>query len=106
MRLVGSVRLGRVIISRLPPGCTIPEHIDQGAPVTYYKRFHIALASLPGALNHAGDETVVSRPAAGWWFDHAAPTSLTRHHADHPHHNRAELHQPRPPTASERDAVG
>lgn len=82
MRLIGGTRLGRVIISRLPPGCSIPEHIDQGAPATYYKRFHIALQSLPGALNNSGDETAVYRPGEVWWFDNGAPHSVINNSAD------------------------
>ncbi len=82
MRRVNGTRLGRVIISRLPPGATIPEHVDQGAPATYYKRYHIALQSLPGALNHSGDETVNYRMGEAWWFDNAAAHSVVNNSAD------------------------
>lgn len=82
MRRVGGTRLGRVIISRLPPGARIPEHVDQGAPATYYKRYHIALQSLPGALNNSGDETVNYRMGEVWWFDNAAPHSVINNSAD------------------------
>ena len=82
MRRVDGCRLGRVLISRWPPGCTIPEHIDQGAPATYYKRYHLALQSLPGALNHSGNETVQYRMGELWWFDNAAPHSIVNNSAD------------------------
>jgi hypothetical protein len=58
MRAVDGMRLGRVLISRLAPGATIPEHTDQGAPATYYRRYHLAIKSEPGALNISGGETV------------------------------------------------
>lgn len=82
MRRVDGVRLGRVLISRLAPGCTIPEHVDQGAPATYYKRYHLALQSLPGALNRSGGEVVTYRPGEFWWFDNAAPHSVVNNSAD------------------------
>lgn len=82
MRRVEGVRLGRVIISRLAPGCTIAEHVDQGAPVTYYARYHIALQSRPGALNHSGGEVVTYQPGEVWWFDNRAPHSIVNNSAD------------------------
>lgn len=82
LRRVEGVRLGRVIISRVPPGCCIPEHVDHGAPATYYARYHIALQSLPGALNHSGDETVTYAPGDVWWFDNRAPHSVVNNSAD------------------------
>lgn len=82
MRRVEGVRLGRVIISRLAPGCTIPAHVDQGAPATYYSRYHLALQSLPGALNHSGEEVVNYRMGEFWWFDNRAPHSIVNNSAD------------------------
>jgi len=82
MRRVDGVRLGRVIISRLPPGQSIPAHVDQGAPATYYKRYHLALQSLPGALNHSGDEVTNYRPGEFWWFDNAASHAIVNNSAD------------------------
>lgn len=82
MRRVEGVRLGRVIISRLGPGATIPEHVDQGAPATYYTRYHLALQSSPGANNISGGETVCYRPGEFWWFDNRAPHSVVNNSAD------------------------
>lgn len=82
MRCVEGVRLGRVIISRLAPGCEIPEHVDQGAPATYYSRYHMALQSYPGALNHSGGEVITYRPGEFWWFDNRAPHSVVNNSAD------------------------
>jgi aspartyl/asparaginyl beta-hydroxylase (cupin superfamily) len=82
MRLVDGIRLGRVIISRLAPGKSIPEHVDQGAPATYYRRYHLALQSEPGAVNHSADESVVYRMGELWWFDNASPHSVVNNSAD------------------------
>lgn len=82
MRRVDGIRLGRVLISRLPPGATIPEHVDQGAPATYYKRYHLALKSEPGALNISGGETQQYRMGELWWFDNRAPHSIVNNSAD------------------------
>lgn len=82
MRRVDGVRLGRVLISRLAPGNTIPEHTDQGAPATYYKRYHLALKAEPGALNSSGREVIQYRMGEFWWFDNSVPHSVTNNSAD------------------------
>jgi aspartyl/asparaginyl beta-hydroxylase (cupin superfamily) len=82
MRRVDGVRLGRVLITRLRPGGVIPEHVDQGAPATYYDRYHVALQSLPGALNIAGGETVTYNMGEMWWFDNRAPHTVVNNSAD------------------------
>jgi hypothetical protein len=48
MQDVCGERLGRAVITRLKPGAEVHWHMDQGAPVDYYQRFHIALQSAPG----------------------------------------------------------
>lgn len=82
MRRVDGMALGRVMISRLAPGKCIAEHIDQGAPATFYNRYHVALQSLPGATNHSGDEAVGYRMGEMWWFDNRAPHSVVNNSAD------------------------
>lgn len=82
MRRVDGIRLGRVVVTRLASGHTIPPHIDQGAPATYYKRYHLALQSLPGALNLSGGETINYRMGDFWWFDNAAEHSVVNNSAD------------------------
>lgn len=49
-------RFGRCVITRLAPGAKIDRHIDYGAPVSYYQRFHLALYNKPGAKFIIGDE--------------------------------------------------
>lgn len=82
MRRIDGMRLGRVLITRLAPGASIPEHVDQGAPATYYERYHLALQSYPGALNHSGGETVNYRMGEFWHFDNKAPHSIVNNSED------------------------
>lgn len=82
MRRVEGVRLGRVIITRLPPGKTITPHVDGGAPATFYTRYQIALQSLPGALFHTGDETVNFAAGDVWMIDNATEHSVVNNSAD------------------------
>lgn len=82
MRRVNGIRLGRVLISRLAPGAEIPAHVDQGAPASYYDRYHLAIQSSPGALNISGGETVTYRMGELFWFDNRAPHSVINNSAD------------------------
>ncbi len=82
MRRVEGTQLGRVLITRLSPGKTIPPHTDQGAPVEYYTRYQIALQSLPGALFQSGDEVVNFRPGEVWRVNNGVEHSVTNNSAD------------------------
>lgn len=76
MRQVGGVRLGRVIITKLPPGKEITAHVDQGAPATYYERYQVALQSEPGAIFNIGDESVNFRTGDIWHIDNTVEHSV------------------------------
>lgn len=82
MRTVEGSRLGRVIITKLPPGKEITPHVDQGAPATYFERYQVALQSLPGALFHIGDETVNFRSGDVWWINNSVTHSVQNNSAD------------------------
>lgn len=82
MRTVEATRLGRVIITKLPPGKTITPHVDGGAPAEYFERYQLALQSLPGALFHIGDETVNFRSGDLWWIDNSITHSVANNSAD------------------------
>jgi hypothetical protein len=69
MARVHGERLGRVIITRLPPGCEITPHADQGATATYYERYQLTMQAHPGVVFRAGDEQVFMEPGSIWWFD-------------------------------------
>lgn len=82
MRRVEGVRLGRVIITRLPAGKRIARHVDGGAPADYYSRYQIALQSLPGCLFSAGDETITFDAGDVWYFDNKQEHEVVNNSAD------------------------
>lgn len=82
MRTVEAVRLGRVIITKLPSGKLITPHVDGGAPATYYDRFMVALQCLPGAVFHIGDESVNFRAGDVWHIDNRVEHSVINNSAD------------------------
>jgi hypothetical protein len=82
MRRVGGERLGRVLATRLAPGCKITPHIDGGAPAWYYERFHIVLNSAPGCLFRSGDEMVSMQTGQVWWFDNTKEHEVINNSAD------------------------
>lgn len=73
MHRIGGVQLGRVMITRLPPGKTIPEHADSGAPADYYERYQFALRANPGCVFHCGGEIVQFNMGECWWIDNRRP---------------------------------
>lgn len=83
MGLVGGVRLGRVVITRLASGKKILPHADtKGAYATYYTRYHVVLQGLPGSIFNCGDEAVNMRTGEIWWFQAHAEHSLSNNSAD------------------------
>lgn len=82
MRLVEGVTLGRVIITKLPPGKKIATHVDGGAPATYFTRYQIALQSLPGALFTIADETVNFESGDVWMIDNKKEHSVINNSRD------------------------
>lgn len=82
MRQVEGVRLGRVIITKLPVGKTITPHVDMGAPATYYSRYQIALQSLPGAMFTIETEKVNFKSGEIWWINNEAEHSVMNNSAD------------------------
>jgi hypothetical protein len=82
MRTVEATRLGRVIITKLPPGREITPHEDHGAPAEYFERFQVALQSFPGALFHIGDETVNFRSGDVWHINNAVEHSVVNNSTD------------------------
>lgn len=71
MRAVQGERLGRVLLTRLPPGGHITPHIDGGAHAAYYERYHIVLQSQEPCMFRTGDEVVHMAPGECWWFDNS-----------------------------------
>lgn len=82
MRMVDGVTLGRVIITKLPPGKKITPHVDGGAPATYFNRYQLVLQSLPGALFTIGDETVNFESGEVWLIDNKKEHSVVNNSRD------------------------
>ena len=64
-------RLGRCLITKLPPGGRIAAHVDGGSHAAYYERVHIALQSNPQSLFRCGDEVINMQAGEVWWFQNA-----------------------------------
>lgn len=82
-------RLGRVLISRLPPGRRILPHKDIGADLTkyydsepYYSRFHLCVQGLPGSIFNCEDESVQMRTGEAWWFRNDLEHEVINNSAD------------------------
>lgn len=82
MNQVQAVRVGRVIITRLPPGKQIYPHKDGGAPAHYYERYQLALQCLPGNVFYIGDEQVSFRTGDMWHIDNKAEHSVVNNSGD------------------------
>jgi aspartyl/asparaginyl beta-hydroxylase (cupin superfamily) len=87
MRQIDGERLGRVLISRMAPGKRIHPHTDMNddpalSIVPYYKRYQIALQSLPGVVFRAGEEQVSMRTGEVWWFNNGVEHEVVNNSAD------------------------
>ncbi len=82
MRFTEATRLGRTIITKLPPGKTITPHVDGGAPATFFERYQIVLQSNPGALFHIGDETINFQTGEIWWINNNVEHSVVNNSND------------------------
>lgn len=69
MSQVQAIRLGRVMITKLPPGKTITPHVDGGAPATYFQRYQVALQCLPGNKFRIENEAVEFKTGDVWMID-------------------------------------
>jgi hypothetical protein len=93
MGRVCGLHLGRVMITRLPPGRVIPLHTDRiepaeeafpdrRPPAAYYERYHVVLQSGPGVVFECGGEAVYMAPGECWWFNNQLLHSVTNNGAD------------------------
>lgn len=103
MARVGGEHLGRVFISRMRPGVSIPPHTDRIAPAEeaypdrippaeYYDRYHICLQSSPGVLFRCGDEEVYMAPGECWWFQNLIEHEVRNHSAGDRIHLVCDIH--------------
>lgn len=72
MRFVDAYELGRVLITRIPPGGRILAHTDDAGDYVMTKdrvRYHVVIQGLPGSLYRTGDETVNMLTGEVWFFN-------------------------------------
>lgn len=70
MQSMSGEQLGRVMITRLPPGKMIIPHKDiKGKYANFYTRYHVPLISDPGVSFHCGEEHINMFPGTVWWFN-------------------------------------
>ncbi len=82
MHYLKAIRLGRVLITRLPPGKVIDPHVDGGGHAAYYQRYHFILQNNPGSIFRCGEESVTMKPGEVWWFDNSVEHSVENYSND------------------------
>ena len=69
---VGGVRLGGVLITRIPAGAECKPHTDTGGwHADYYEKFAIQIASAPGQKFCFEDVEFESKPGDVYWFNNS-----------------------------------
>lgn len=76
MANVDGLRLGRVLITKLPPGGIITRHVDDDSHIDYYDRFHIVLQGEHGSTFHCGEDKVDMLTGEVWQFNNAEEHSV------------------------------
>lgn len=74
--VVKAERVGRIIISRLPPGKIIPPHEDGGACASYFSRYQMPLQSAPGCIFECDGEYVQMQDGQVWYFNNKRTHSV------------------------------
>lgn len=69
MKAVGGVKLGGVLITRIPPGAVCKPHQDHGWHAYQYEKFLLQIASAPGQSFHFVGEKIVTKPGDVAWFN-------------------------------------
>lgn len=89
MHQVNAYELGRVLISRIPPGGRILPHRDDAGEYVLtpdIARYHVVLQGLPGSLFVCGEgddqETVCMETGEVWWFDARSCHQVVNNSAD------------------------
>jgi hypothetical protein len=82
MRAVEASQLGRVVITKLAPGKKITPHVDAGAPAEFYKRYQVALQSVPGSVFKIENEDVVFASGEVWLINNRATHSVMNNSKD------------------------
>lgn len=65
--------IGRVMVTRLPPGGKIDKHMDEGLYADHYDRFHLCLQGDDCVRFMCGPHLSYIQPGDLWWFNHKQP---------------------------------
>lgn len=77
MAHVRGEQLGRVILTKLPPGKVIYPHADTiGKYSHWYTRFHVPIQSQEGVMFRCGEEQTTMLTGELHWFDHSKLHSI------------------------------
>jgi len=77
MSHVRGEQLGRVVITKLPPGKVIYPHADTvGKYSQWYTRFHVPIQSEEGVIFACGEEKTTMFSGELYWFDHSKLHSI------------------------------
>lgn len=70
--LVGKT-LGAVLITKIPAGCQVYPHVDQGWHARHFEKFAIQIQGHPRQGFHFAAEDLITAPGDLFWFDNAYP---------------------------------
>jgi hypothetical protein len=73
MALVEGERLGGVLITKIPPGGGIAEHVDSGWHASYYEKYFVPIQSDPGCVFGFEDGEIHATPGEIYWFNNSRP---------------------------------
>jgi hypothetical protein len=77
MRIVEGVRLGAVLITKLPAGGEIGRHVDGGWHAQYYGKYFVPIQNDTGAVFHWDDGEIHANPGEAWFFRNDIPHWVT-----------------------------
>lgn len=70
MAFVGGERLGGVLITRIPPGCSVKPHTDRPSwHAEYYDKYAVQLQGNPDQSFNFDGEVFCALPGDVYWFD-------------------------------------
>jgi len=71
MRVFFAERLGMVLITRIPPKCTVGKHIDKGWHAQHYLKFGVQIKSAPGQVFCYKGYKLETQPGDVFAFDNS-----------------------------------
>ena len=75
-----AVRLGGVLITRIPPGGHVLPHADAGWHPEYYNvKLYVPILANPQCINRVEDEQVVMAPGECWYFNNLKEHEVVNH---------------------------